>query len=182
MKRKTKTVTYMAGSPPGSTRAPNKKITVRVPVEIDLNENHHKALRLLTTSMKFGDVAAECGFTTVQLGDLYLGRPARDPIVALFQSELRKNDEMLRQKIKRLIADTKIMVLEDLNSLVQKERANGSTDERVLVPILNALAKASGGIEVTQNIQNNVFNSMTSEEIVHEFRRLTAITVSSKAN
>lgn len=142
-----------------------------------LPPSHLTALSLLNeTTLTIKEIAEKSGLEYESLVRLYLGKDKKDPVVVLFQSELKKIDETIRDRIRRLTAENKLIVLEELNMLLRQLRKSGNRDERVLVPILNALAKASAGIEINTQINNNTYNTMTTQELVLEFRRLTAIT------
>lgn len=146
-----------------------------------LSEQHKEILRLmLSTDNTLSDIAVTVGLPYQHVCDLYIGRPARDPLVIAFQAELKKNDTVLKEKLRRLMTENKLIVMEEINELLRDMRSQKKRDDRILVPILNALAKSSAGIEITANSITNQFVSMTSQELVHEFRRLTAITTSPK--
>lgn len=141
-----------------------------------LPDPHKKALSLLSkTDLSIREIASDCGFSYDDLCDLYVGKNQKDPIVVLFQAEMKKVEDSVKFKIKRLTAENKLIVLEEINALLRDMRRSGTRDERVLVPVLNALAKASAGIEINSQVNNNIFGSMSTQELVLEFRRLTAI-------
>lgn len=158
---------------------------------ISLPSNHQKALSLLKeTDHSLREVAELSGMTYDEICDLYAGKPQSDPNVQLFNSELKKIDKQKTEKIKRLMRENKLIVMEEINEFLLEERKKRKSvdedpelsrdkDVDTLVKVLNALAKASSGIEITQNIQNNIFAGMTPQELIHEYKRLTAIATSS---
>lgn len=134
-----------------------------------------------STELTLKEIAAKVGMDYEKLCDIYIGKDQRDPETVLFHSGLRKIDTIIKEKTKRLTSENRLIVMEEINELLRDMRAKGDRDDRVLVPILNALAKTTAGVEINANIQNNVFNQMTAEDLVHEYRRLTAITAGTKA-
>jgi hypothetical protein len=162
-----------------------KRRTLKVNVSretVRLSPSQAKALDLLKgTDYSLRTVASLSEMSYDEICDLYAGRPANDPAVQLFGSELKKIDKNKTDKIKRLMRENKLIVMEEINEFLLANRKDGVRDEDTLVKVLNALAKASVGIEITNNIQNNIFAGMTPQELVHEYKRLTALATSAEA-
>lgn len=157
-----------------------KKKSVVAKSTTTLPSNYRKALSLLQkTNFTLKEIADNAGISYDEFCDLYAGKPADSPIVQLFSSELKKIDTQKTDKMKRLMRENKLIVLEEINDFLLDMRKRGVRDEDTLVKILNALAKASSGGEITANIQNNIFSGMSVEELIHEYRRLSALAASS---
>jgi len=154
-----------------------------VPAEtVRLSPSQLKALKLLRgTDYSLKRVAELSNIHYDEMCDLYAGLPPSDPVVQLFGSELKKIDKNKADKIKRITRENKLIVMEEINEFLLANRRDGVRDEDTLVSVLNALSKASVGIEINQNIQNNIFAGMTPQELVHEYKRLTALAASSEA-
>jgi hypothetical protein len=142
-----------------------------------LPDEYIKALSLLSsTELTMREIAAQVGLNYDSLCDVYIGKNPKDQTTILFQAELKKIDTLIKDKVKRLTTENRLIVLEEINELLRQMRRDGDRDDRVLVSVLNALAKTTAGVEINAQIQNNTFNTMTTEELIHEYRRLTAIT------
>lgn len=143
-----------------------------------LQPKHWKALELLSEgSLSIKEVAKACDISVDAMYDLYEGNTQKmGEIAAIFHSELEKITLKNTEKIRHLTKDSKAKALKMINERLAYLKSNGKLDaegSREVTRIMNTLAKSSPTVEFNQQV--SIYKSHTPEELVYEFRRLSAI-------
>ena len=144
----------------------------------ELRPEHYKALELLGEgALSIKEVADACSIDQGVMYALYEGDIAKvGTVAALFRAELEKqsikNSEQTRVLRKDSSKKALYMVNERLTHLKNSPKL-GEKEVREVTRIMNALSKATPTVEFNQQV--SIYKGYTPEEIVHEFKRLSAI-------
>ena len=143
-----------------------------------LNDKHWEALRLLEEGRtKIKDIAAHCGWSAGYMYDLVEGKEKNGKIGELFTTELRKQDVVNSNKVKRLVKSNKSLAMSVVEGYLQEKAAKGTINDeeaKVVSTVINALGKMSPTVEVG-SMQWNYTKGLTAEELVHEFNKLRSL-------
>jgi len=145
-----------------------------------LQPKHWKALELWEEGLlSIKEIAAACKIPTESMYDLFEGNAQRIGQTAhLFKAEIDKITVRTTSKIKTLVKDNKKIALIMMNERLKELRAipdKGNRESLEVNKILNTLSKSTPGIEIGNYHSLNITRGMTPEELVYEFRRLSAI-------
>lgn len=143
-----------------------------------LGPKHWKALELWEEGvLSLKEIAAACGWSSDVLYDLFEGNPTKVGAVAhLFKAEVDKITTRTAQKVRTLVKDNKKLALLMLNNRLKELRKAPIDDEssQELTRILNSLAKATPTVEIG-SYSLSMTKGLTAEELVYEFKRLSAL-------
>ena len=144
-----------------------------------LKPKHYKALELWEEGiLSIKEIAAACGIPLDQMYDMFEGDATGiGGIAHLFKAELDKITVRSAQKIKVLIKDNKKIALEMINNRLKELKKNDLTKETSaeVVKLTNTLSKVTPKVEIGSYNALSFTKGMTPEELVYEFRRLSAI-------
>jgi len=143
-----------------------------------LQPKHYKALELLAEgSLSIKEVGEACGIEPQSMYALVEGDIGKlGQVAALFQSQLNKLNAKTNDKIRVLSKDSKKKALYMINErLTHLKRAGnlGEREVREVTRIMNTLTKSTPTVEFNQNV--SIYKGYSPEEIVHEFKRLSAV-------
>jgi len=141
-----------------------------------LKPKHLKALELLANNdMNFSEVAKQCGISRDHLGDLINGDPKAGPISEEFAGrykkivdEITKRTEVKAKALREII----IQKLTDWVKILPSMQNASISDRRTMVDIINALSKNTSMYHIDQVTYSR---GLTGEDLINEFRRLTAL-------
>ena len=140
-----------------------------------LDAKHWKALELLeegTLSVK--EIAQSIGWSAITIYELMSGNTTKTGSVGdLFYSELKKIHNRNVSNVKHLAKDTQKLGLIKLNERLRELKSLKPDLEitEEICRILNALGKMGPSVEIS-NTSFSFTHGMTSEELIHEFKRL----------
>lgn len=145
-----------------------------------LQPKHYKALELWEEGiLSIKEIAKACKIPEASMYDLFEGDTRKVGQTAhLFKSELDKITQRTASKVRHLVKDNKKQALLKLNErlkILRKMKTITPAHTKEIVSILNALNKATPGIEIGSWHSLNVSKGLTAEELVYEFQRLKAI-------
>ena len=145
-----------------------------------LQPKHWKALELWEEGLlSIKEIAAACGIPIDSMYDLFEGNSQKIGQTAhLFKAELDKITVRTASKIKILVKDNKKIALIMQNERLKELRAltdRGKDESLEVNKILNTLSKSTPGVEIGSFHSISLTKGMTPEELVYEFRRLSAI-------
>jgi hypothetical protein len=145
-----------------------------------LQPKHYKALELWEEGLlSIKEIANAVGIPLATLYDLFEGNAQKAGNIAhLFLSELEKITVRSSSKVRKLVKDNKKLALWQVNDRLKelKDLKDPTpADRKELISILNALNKATPGVEIGSFHSLSVTRGMTPEELVYEFQRLKAI-------
>jgi hypothetical protein len=144
-----------------------------------LQPKHWKALELWEEGLySIKEIAAACGMGYDSLLDLFEGNSQKmGELAHLFKAELDKINVRTTSKIKTLSKDNHKIALLMMNDRLKELNKIKKKDVNVskeVTRIMNSLSKVTPSVEI--NSQSLSFTKgMTPEELVYEFRRLSAI-------
>ena len=144
----------------------------------ELKPQHYKALELLGEgSLSIKEVADACGIDHGVMYALYEGDIAKvGTVAALFRAELEKQSIKNSEQTRVLRKDSSKKALYMINERLTHLKTGGKLGEkevREVTRIMNALSKSTPTVEFNQNV--SIYKGYSPEEIVHEFKRLSAI-------
>jgi len=145
-----------------------------------LQPKHWKALELWEEGLlSIKEIAASCEIPIDSMYDLFEGNSQKIGQTAhLFKAELDKITVRTTSKIKILVKDNKKIALIMMNERLKELRAlpdKGKDESLEVNKILNTLSKSTPGVEIGSYHSLSLTKGMTPEEMVYEFRRLSAI-------
>ena len=145
-----------------------------------LQPKHWKALELWEEGLlSIREIAAACEIPIESMYDLFEGNSQKIGQTAhLFKAELDKITVRTTSKIKILVKDNKKLALIMMNERLKELRAlpdKGKDESLEVNKILNTLSKSTPGVEIGSFHSLSLTKGMTPEEMVYEFRRLSAI-------
>lgn len=145
-----------------------------------LKPKHYKALSLWEEGiLSLKEIAGACEIPVDTMYDLFEGDTKKcGELAHLFKSELDKITTRTASKVRHLVKDNKkialLMMNDRLKALREKEDRT-ATDTKEIVSLMNTLNKATPGVEIGNFNALHINRGMTPEEMLYEFRRLTAL-------
>ena len=145
----------------------------------ELNSKQLKALALIEKGeLSLDEVAKAIGWKSQYLYDLYEGDVTKAGSVAsLFKAECRKIDKKQTSKLKTLAKTNKALAHKQIQRIlnsIENKRQTSEADRKMVVSIVNALAKATPKVEIGE-LSYSYTKGYTAEQLIHEFRRLKSI-------
>ena len=145
-----------------------------------LKPKHYKALELWEEGLlSLKEIATACKIPLDSMYDLFEGNSQKVGQTAhLFKAELDKITVRTASKIKTLVKDNKKLALMMMNERLKELRSDknrGKAESLEINKILNTLSKSTPGVEIGSYHSISLTKGMTPEELVYEFRRLSAI-------
>jgi len=149
-------------------------------MEAGLKPKHWKALELWEEGLlSIKEISAACKIPIDSMYDLFEGNGQKMGNTAhLFKAEVDKITVRTASKIKVLVKDNKKIALIMMNERLKELRARedrGKDESLEINKILNTLSKSTPGVEIGSLHSLSITRGMTPEELVYEFRRLSAI-------
>ena len=141
-----------------------------------LQPKHLKALEMLANNdASIASVAKDCGISRDHLYDLIAGEEKAGPVAAEFRDKLQtatgKIEERTSLKIKQLKESAITKMIDWVNS-VKDGKSMSAMERRTMVEMLNSLNRS----RATYNIGSLSYSKgMTGEDLLNEFRRLSAL-------
>jgi len=145
-----------------------------------LKPRHYKALELWEEGiLSIKEIAKACDFPVDGMYDLFEGNAQKQGQAAhLFKAELDKITTRTSAKVRHLVKDNKKIALEMMNTRLKVLKSQKSLTEKEsgeVNKIMGVLNKATPGVEIGSFHALSITKGMTPEELVYEFRRLSAI-------
>ena len=123
------------------------------------------------------EIAEACGFKTDYLYKLYQGHDCTRATGQLFHAEIQKISKKHEKEIKELLKENTFIALGVVNDVLKRHKAldyHSDDDVKVVSGIINAIAKLSPSVEITNNSFSYV-KGLQTEELAHELNRLTSL-------
>jgi hypothetical protein len=144
---------------------------------VKLKPKHYKALELFEEGLlNIKEIAAACDIPTRSMYELFEGNQEKQgQLAVLFKEELARITQRTTAKIKEMTKDTKKLAIYQLNARLRELNARKKktvVETKEICSIMNSLAKVTPQVD-TMNI--SMTKGMTAEELVNEFKRLTAL-------
>lgn len=145
-----------------------------------LQPKHWKALELWEEGLlSLKEIAGACKIPLESMYDLFEGNAQKVGQTAhLFKSEVDKITTRTASKVRVLVKDNKKIALIMMNNRLKELRSLPKLDREdsaEVAKILNTLNKATPGVEIGNYHSMSITHGMTPEELVYEFRRLSAL-------
>lgn len=145
-----------------------------------LQPKHWQALELWEEGiMSIKEIAGACKIPVHAMYHMFEGNAQKVGQTAhLFKSELDKITARTASRVRTLVKDNKKLALLQMNDRLKelhKVEKPGPEQTKEIVSIMNTLNKATPGVEIGSYHSLNFTKGMTAEELVYEFRRLTAL-------
>ena len=145
-----------------------------------LKPKHYKALELWEEGiLSIKEIAKACDFPVDSMYDLFEGNAQKQGQAAhLFKAELDKITTRTSAKVRHLVKDNKKIALGMMNDRLKALKAKGDLTEKEsgeVSKLMGVLNKATPGVEIGSFHALSITKGMTPEELVYEFRRLSAI-------
>ena len=141
-----------------------------------LNPQHIKVLTLIEENMGLStkEIAKACNFSTNYLQKLLNTHPDTGPVGQLFKTALNKTYDNISKRAKKNSKSTQDVLIKKLRRWSQELPAGKLNEKQVTkaCDILNTLSKAMPKVEIGHL---SITNHMSSEEMLHEYKRLTTL-------
>ena len=142
-----------------------------------LSEKHWKAIGLIAEGKhSIKEVAEITGIGLSAMYKLVEGDTTVGSTALLFKAEIKKIHKKHAEEIRPILNTCKRKALRIIDGVLTRILAldyTSNEDAALVTTVLNALNKAPS-VEIN-NTSYSIYNSMSSEEIMHEFNRLTSL-------